>query len=156
MDGWGRDPPAENKLVPFGVLVLATGALTHLFGTHESSESLARKNCRHTIYLSCRNAHAAGRLQPAALFIYSLTVISYNILQVVLTALFATHEEEEVNSISGLYISKEIASVTPGMLIALDDEYWEQSLSDGTKKAASLLEQIAKEIDLSLYRKSKR
>ena len=36
--GWGRDPPAQNKLVPFGVLVLATGALTLLFGTHESSD----------------------------------------------------------------------------------------------------------------------
>ena len=105
----------------------------------------------------CFNGELASMGHPhAALFIYSLTVISYNILQVILAALFATHEQEEVNSISGLYISKEIANVIPGMLIALDDEYWEQRLSDGTRKAASLLKQIAKEIDLSRYRKSQR
>ena len=34
----------------------------------------------------------------AALFLFSLTVISYHILQVILTALFVTHEEEEVNN----------------------------------------------------------
>jgi len=105
----------------------------------------------------CFNGELASMGHPrAALFIYSMTVISNNILQVILAALFATHEEEEVNSISGLYISKQIAHVTAGMLIALNDEYWEQRLSDGTRKTASLLKQIAKEIDLSLYRKSRR
>ena len=105
----------------------------------------------------CFNGELASLGHPrAALFLFSLTVISYNILQVILTALFVTHEEEEVNNASGLYISKEIANVTPGMLIALDDECWEQSLPDGTRKAASLLKQIAKEIDLGLYVKSKR
>jgi len=102
------------------------------------------------------NGELASMGHPRAALFLSLTVISYYILQVILTVLFVTHEEEEVNKVSGLYISKEIASVTPGMLIALDDEYWEQSRPDGIRKAASLLKQIAKEIDLSHYRKSKR
>ena len=105
----------------------------------------------------CFNGELSSIGHPrAALLLFSLTVIAYNILQVIMGALFATHEEEEVNSVSNLYVSKEIASVTPGMLIALDDDCWEQSLPDGTRKAASLLKQIAKEIDLSLYKKSKR
>jgi transposase len=36
--GWDHDPPAKEKLVPFGVLILATGALTLLFGSHETSD----------------------------------------------------------------------------------------------------------------------
>jgi transposase len=44
-DGAGRvpqaldhDPPAKEKLVPFGVLMLATGLLTLVFGSHETSD----------------------------------------------------------------------------------------------------------------------
>ena len=36
--GWDHDPPAKEKLVPFGVLILATSALTLLFGNGESSD----------------------------------------------------------------------------------------------------------------------
>jgi transposase len=36
--GWDHDPPAKEKLVPFGILILATGALTLLFGSHETSD----------------------------------------------------------------------------------------------------------------------
>lgn len=36
--GWDHDPPATEKLVPFGVLILLTGALTLVFGCHETSD----------------------------------------------------------------------------------------------------------------------
>jgi len=36
--GWDHDPPAKEKLVPFGILILATGALTLLFGNSETSD----------------------------------------------------------------------------------------------------------------------
>src|SRR5262245_44328725 len=36
--GWGHGPPAKEKLVPFGVLVLWTGALTLVFGSGGSSD----------------------------------------------------------------------------------------------------------------------
>jgi hypothetical protein len=35
---WDHDPPAVRKWVPFGILVLATGALTLIFGGHETSD----------------------------------------------------------------------------------------------------------------------
>jgi Rhodopirellula transposase DDE domain len=37
--GWDHDPPAEEKLVPFGILMLATGALTLSFGLRETSDA---------------------------------------------------------------------------------------------------------------------
>lgn len=36
--GWDHDPPAKTKLTPLGILVLATGALTLIFGLRESSD----------------------------------------------------------------------------------------------------------------------
>jgi Rhodopirellula transposase DDE domain len=35
---WDHDPPAKRKWTPFGVLLLATGALTLLFGSRETSD----------------------------------------------------------------------------------------------------------------------
>ena len=39
--GWDHDPPAQEKLVPFGILRVATGALMLLFGSHETSDAWA-------------------------------------------------------------------------------------------------------------------
>jgi Rhodopirellula transposase DDE domain len=36
---WDHDPPAKEKLVPFGFLVLVTGALMLVFGLKETSDS---------------------------------------------------------------------------------------------------------------------
>ena len=36
--GWDHDPPAKKKLTPLGILVLATGALTLIFGSQETSD----------------------------------------------------------------------------------------------------------------------
>ena len=35
---WDHDPPAKRKWTPLGILVLATGALTLIFGTQETSD----------------------------------------------------------------------------------------------------------------------
>ena len=37
--GWDHDPPAKEKLVPIGILMVATGALMLLFGAHETSDA---------------------------------------------------------------------------------------------------------------------
>jgi Rhodopirellula transposase DDE domain len=36
--GWDHDPPAKTKITPLGILVLATGALTLIFGSQETSD----------------------------------------------------------------------------------------------------------------------
>jgi len=39
--GWDHDPPAEEKLTPFGILMVASGALMLLFGSRETSDAWA-------------------------------------------------------------------------------------------------------------------
>src|SRR5512135_3072387 len=38
-EGWDHDPPANAKLVPFGILMVAIGALMLLFGARETSDA---------------------------------------------------------------------------------------------------------------------
>ena len=37
--GWDHDPPAKEKLTPSGILMVARGALTLLFGSRETSDA---------------------------------------------------------------------------------------------------------------------
>jgi Rhodopirellula transposase DDE domain len=37
--GWDHDPPARQKLVPFGILMVTAGALMLLFGSRETSDA---------------------------------------------------------------------------------------------------------------------
>jgi hypothetical protein len=37
--GWDHDPPAKVKLVPFGILMVASGALMLIFGSRETSDA---------------------------------------------------------------------------------------------------------------------
>jgi hypothetical protein len=37
--GWDHDPPAKERLVPFGILRVASGALMLLFGSRETSDA---------------------------------------------------------------------------------------------------------------------
>ena len=37
--GWDHDPPAKEKLVPFGILMVATGALMLVFGSRDTSDA---------------------------------------------------------------------------------------------------------------------
>ena len=37
--GWDHDPPAKEKLVPFGILMVATGALMLVFGARDTSDA---------------------------------------------------------------------------------------------------------------------
>jgi hypothetical protein len=37
--GWDHDPPAQEKLTPFGILMVARGALMLIFGSRETSDA---------------------------------------------------------------------------------------------------------------------
>jgi hypothetical protein len=43
--GWDHDPPAKEKRVPFGILMVATGALLLLFGWHATSDAWMPCRC---------------------------------------------------------------------------------------------------------------
>jgi hypothetical protein len=38
-EGWDHDPPAKQKLIPYGILTVATGALMLIFGARDTSDA---------------------------------------------------------------------------------------------------------------------
>ena len=93
----------------------------------------------------------------AALFGFCVALVSYNILAVVKAALRANHGEEVIaNEVSGYYLAGNIARTYDGMMIAIPDQEWIVFQTMTTSEIAEILNQLAKNVDLFKFKKSKR
>ena len=93
----------------------------------------------------------------AALFGFSLALISYNLLSVVKAAMRSVHGEEKIEEeVSGYYIAGEISRTIEGMKVALPDEEWIvfQEMPQG--EFIRFLKRLMKKVNLVKYKKHKR
>ena len=105
----------------------------------------------------CFNGELTSLGHPqASLFVFSLSIVAYNILQIVLSAFYAEHAVEAVERLSNLYISQDVSQQTSGMLVVFDNADWAAVVPTRVSSQASLLRKIARETDLSKYYKSVR
>ena len=104
----------------------------------------------------CCELHTLGYPQ-AALFSFSVAVACYNILAVVQAAFSAAHEAAVIQAeISYHYMAREMLEVTQGMLIALPPKAWCRFRRMSANEMAEYLQAIARQVNLSKYKKSKR
>jgi hypothetical protein len=95
--------------------------------------------------------------QPrAALFLFCMAMLAFNLRQVMFAALYAEHDEEEVNEVSHFHVSVEVSRFTDGMLAVIDEQMWEQWIHSRRGDVAHLLREIARSINIREYRKSRR
>jgi hypothetical protein len=95
--------------------------------------------------------------QPkAALFLFCMAMVAFNIRQVIFASMYAEHDEEAVNNVSHHAISVEIQRYTDGMLVVFDDETWQRVVGHNAECLAERLREFSRRIDLRQYRKSKR
>lgn len=92
----------------------------------------------------------------AALLLFCMAMLAYNLRQVIFAALYAEHDEETVNEVSHFHISMNVSRYTDGMLVVLDDEFWHQYVPSRSTTLAMRLRELASETDLHEYRKSNR
>jgi Transposase DDE domain len=92
----------------------------------------------------------------AATFLFCMSVLAYNIRQTIFAALFAVHPEEEVLQVSHLHVSKNVSDYTPGMLVSITPDQWNDFIPTTIKGVAALLKRIAGKISLSDFKKSTR
>ena len=93
----------------------------------------------------------------AALFGFCVALIAYNVFAVIKAALRSIHGEEKINhELSGYYLAGEIARVSEGMEIAIESDEWVifQTLTDS--EFIDVFVQLAKNVQLSLYKKHPR
>lgn len=104
--------------------------------------------------LTCEHS-AIGHPQAAAL-LFCISVLAFNLRQAIFAALYATHDEEEVDEISHFHVSKSVSEKTDGMLIAINQDEWAELIPSEVKPVVAMLIKIARTIELSEYRKSRR
>jgi len=92
----------------------------------------------------------------AALFLFCMAMMAFNIRQVVFASLYAEHDEESINAVSHHAMSVEISRFSDGMLVVLEDAFWERLLGRTSEELANRLREFSRHIDLKRYRKSKR
>ena len=92
----------------------------------------------------------------AALLLFCLSMLAFNLRQVLFACLFAVHSLEDVEAVSHFHLSKEVSNHTPGMLVAISAEEWDELIPATIAGVAKLLKAIASQIDIKKYRKAKR
>jgi IS4 transposase len=94
---------------------------------------------------------------PAALFCFCVAIVSYMIISVVKAALSGEYGAETVEKkVSGYYIADEISGTYRGMIIAIRDEEWAEFSNLSQLEFVMIIEQLAKNVKLSRYRKHPR
>jgi IS4 transposase len=93
----------------------------------------------------------------AALFGFCLAVVAYNIVSVVKAAIVAAHGREFVQEkLSMYYLTLEVAQVSTGMKIAIEEKHWLIFRQMSVKEFADTMVELAQRMDLRKYTKHKR
>jgi IS4 transposase len=92
----------------------------------------------------------------AALFVFCLALLAANAVAVLKGALRASHGDETADAMSAYYLALEVKQVQAGMMIALPPDEWTLFRVMSVAEFAAGLKEMAKHMDLDLYRKSKR
>lgn len=91
----------------------------------------------------------------AALFGFCLALVAYNVLAVVMAALRGVHGQEKIDQeVSLYYVANEIATTSPGMLIAIPEAEWSVFATMSSSELAKTLIELAQHVRLDAFRKS--
>lgn len=90
----------------------------------------------------------------AALFCFATALMAYNAMSIMKAAIAAEHDRHESEMLSHYYMALEIAETTDGMMVAIPVERWDEMEAISTQSFAAEIRSIARNIDLSRYRKS--
>jgi len=93
----------------------------------------------------------------AALFAFSVALVSYNIASVVRAALRATFGGEKVEQeVSWYYVANEVRVIHEGMNLALEEEVWKPFQTMSARELAVKLKDYAANVRLSAFKRHSR
>jgi hypothetical protein len=91
----------------------------------------------------------------AALFGFCVTLLAYNILSVIKSALRVVHGVDKVeNEVSLHHVTEEIRRTHAGMMIAIPQQHWVPFRGMSATELANTLRELARQVDLSKYKKA--
>lgn len=93
----------------------------------------------------------------AALFSFSLALVTYNILATLKAALASVHGTETIEAtVSDFYLVDELQGTYRGMMIAIPPEHWQHFRTLALAEFALLLKQLAAQVNLKRFFKQPR
>lgn len=93
----------------------------------------------------------------AALFAFSIALIAYNVMSVILAALRSVHGAEVVEQdVSGYYVAEELSAVYQGMMIAIPEKHWQIFGRMTPREVADTLRVLASKVNLRRFQKHPR
>jgi len=92
----------------------------------------------------------------AALFVFSLACVAYNVMGVLKGSLRAVHGAEKAEKLSGYHLASEISGMKEGMLVAIPKEEWVVFRSMSLGELVKWLRALASQVRLSRFRSSPR
>ena len=93
----------------------------------------------------------------AALFGFCVGLVAFNLLALIMAALRTAHPEADCdNTVSTDYLAREISTIRPGMLLALDDQHWAPFRHAEPSQFAAMFLYLAANVPLATFRKAKR
>jgi hypothetical protein len=92
----------------------------------------------------------------AALFAFSMSVVAGNALAVLKGNLLATHGGEMADEVSNFALTREIAEIHPGMMIAVPPSHWTFVRTCSAEEVAELLNALATKIPIDRMLRQRR
>lgn len=93
---------------------------------------------------------------PAALLAFCLGLMASNAAALIRAALRSCHPDDEVDQMSKRRMADQIRETTPGLVIAVETEEWENLRRETAKEWAELLRWIARQVNVGFFRKATR
>jgi hypothetical protein len=91
-----------------------------------------------------------------ALFLICMAMLAYNCRQVLLAALYAEHEAEDVERMSQYRVALDIVKPMAGMLTAINNAEWNALTPQTPSGIADFLRRVSRQVNVRAYRKSVR
>lgn len=114
------------------------------------------ENAFHVLTMTL-NCEMKSNCHPrCALFQFCMAMLAYNCRQVLLVALYAEHEQEDVEAMSQYQVSRDIVSPMEGMLTAINEQEWAGLTPQHPRGIATFLRRVSRHVDVRSYRKSVR
>ena len=103
------------------------------------------------------NCEMASNCHPrCALLLFCMAMACYNCRQVLLAALLAEHDTDDVAAMSQYQLALDVIRPIDGMTTAIDEWEWRQLVPEAAGALAKFLRRVSGQVDMKSYRKSVR
>ena len=114
------------------------------------------ENAFHVLTMTLNCEMKSNCYPRCALFQFCMAMLAYNCRQVLLAALYAEHDQEDVDQMSQYQVALDIASPMKGMLTAINEDEWTELTPQSPTGIARFLRQVSRHVNVRSYRKSVR